>query len=46
LPQQMQARVHYWIADPTGYNHVVPGSDATQWYWGKNWDISTAMPGF
>jgi hypothetical protein len=46
LPQQMQARVHYWIADPTGYNHVVPGSDATQWYWGKSWDISTALPGF
>jgi hypothetical protein len=46
LPQQMQSRVHYWIADPTGYEHVVPGSDATQWYWGKNWDISTAMPGF
>jgi hypothetical protein len=46
LPQQMQSRVHYWIADPTGYEHVVPGSDATQWYWGKNWDISTALPGF
>lgn len=46
LPQQMQSRVHYWIADPTGYDHVVPGSDATQWYWGKNWDISTALPGF
>lgn len=46
LPQQMQSRVHYWIADPTGYAHVVPGSDATQWYWGKNWDISTALPGF
>jgi hypothetical protein len=46
LPQQMQSRVHYWIADPTGYEHVVPGSYATQWYWGKNWDISTALPGF
>jgi hypothetical protein len=46
LPQQMQSRVHYWIADPTGYNHVVPGSSATQWYWGKSWDISTALPGF
>ncbi len=46
LPQQMQSHVHYWIADPTGYAHVVPGSDATQWYWGKSWDISTALPGF
>jgi len=46
LPQQMQSRVHYWIADPTGYNHVVPGSSATQWYWGQSWDISTALPGF
>jgi hypothetical protein len=46
LPQQMQSRVHYWIADPTGVPHVVPGSDATQWYWGQNYDISTANPGF
>jgi hypothetical protein len=46
LPPPMQSRVHYWIADPTGYDHVVPGSDATQWYWGKSWDISTALPGF
>jgi len=46
LPPPMQARVHYWIADPTGYDHVVPGSDATQWFWGKSWDISTALPGF
>ncbi|HSR86076.1 MAG TPA: hypothetical protein VLM11_18015 [Streptosporangiaceae bacterium] len=46
LPQQMQPHIRYWIADPTGYNHVVPGSDATQWYWGKNWDISTANPNF
>ena len=46
LPQQMQSHIRYWIADPTGYNHVVPGSDATQWYWGKNWDISTATPNF
>jgi len=46
LPQQMQSHIRYWIADPTGYNHVVPGSDATQWYWGKNYDISTANPNF
>jgi hypothetical protein len=46
LPSWMQAKVRYWIADPTGVNHVVPGSNATQWYWGKTYDITTATPGF
>ena len=46
LPSWMQAKVRYWIADPTGVNHVVPGSNATQWYWGKYYDITTANPGF
>jgi hypothetical protein len=45
LPAPMQSHVKYWIADPTGVNHVVPGSSATQWYWGANYDISTALPG-
>ncbi len=46
LPTWMQSHVRYWIADPTGVPHVVPGSNATQWYWGNNYDISTANPGF
>jgi hypothetical protein len=46
LPRWMQHHVRWWIADPTGYAHVVPGSDATQWYWGTNYDITTAKPGF
>ncbi len=46
LPQWMQSRVRYWIADPTGVPHVVPGANATQWYWGNSYDISTANPGF
>jgi hypothetical protein len=46
LPQWMQSHVRWWIADPTGVPHVVPGSNATQWYWGTNYDISTALPGF
>jgi len=46
LPSWMQAKVRYWIADPTGVNHVVPGSNATQWYWGNSYDITTANPGF
>ncbi len=46
LPQWMQSKVRYWIADPTGVPHVLPGSNATQWYWGSSYDISTANPGF
>jgi hypothetical protein len=46
LPSWMPSHTKYWIADPTGVPHVVPGSQATQWYWGQNYDISTAMPGF
>jgi hypothetical protein len=46
FPAQMRDRIHYWIADPTGTPHLVPGSDATQWYWGSNYDITTASPGF
>jgi len=32
LPSWMQAHVRYWIADPTGVPHMVPGANATQWY--------------
>ena len=46
LPHKMQSRVRYWIADPNGVPHIVPGSDATQWYWGTSYDISTATPRF
>jgi hypothetical protein len=46
LPQWQQHGVRYWIADPTGVRHLVPGSSATQWYWGTNYDISTVAPGF
>jgi hypothetical protein len=46
LPSWMQAKVRYWIADPTGVAHVVSGSNATQWYWGQYYDITTANPGF
>jgi len=42
LPAWMQHRIRWWIADPTGYPHLVPGSQATQWYWGPDYDISTA----
>jgi hypothetical protein len=42
LPAWMRARIRWWIANPTGYPHLVPGSDATQWYWGSSFDISTA----
>ena len=46
LPASMQAQVRWWIADPTGHPHIVPGAQATQWYWGQNYDINTAEPGF
>ena len=42
----MQHHVKYWIADPTGTPHILPGAEATQWYWGPSYDISTANPGF
>jgi hypothetical protein len=45
LPAAMQHQVRWWIADPTGVPHIVPGASATQWYWGQNYDISTAAPG-
>jgi hypothetical protein len=46
LPAAMRSRIRWWIADPTGYAHLVPGSDATQWYWGSSYDISTATARF
>jgi hypothetical protein len=46
LPQWMQSHVRWWIADPTGVPHQVPGASATQWSWGQSYDISTASPGF
>jgi hypothetical protein len=46
LPGHMRDQVLWWIADPTGTPHIVPGAQATQWYWGPNYDITTATPGF
>jgi hypothetical protein len=44
LPQWQQDNVRYWIADPTGIQHMVPGASATQWYWGSSIDVSVANP--
>jgi hypothetical protein len=46
LPVSMQRHVQYWIADPTGTPHIVPGSNATQWYWGSSIDKSMANGNF
>ena len=46
FPAEMRARIHWWIADPNGQPHILPGADATQWYWGSSYDITTANPGF
>src|SRR5262249_53180201 len=45
-PGHEQSHVRYWIADPTGVPHMVPGADATQWYWGAKYDMTTALPQF
>jgi len=42
LPASMQSQIRWWIADPTGVPHIVPGATATQWYWGPDYDISSA----
>jgi hypothetical protein len=46
LPASMRSQIRWWIADPTGTAHLVPGSDATQWYWGSTYDLSTVTPRF
>ena len=46
LPAWMQAHIRWWIADPNGIPHILPGADATQWYWGNSYDESSARPSF
>jgi len=46
LPASMQSHIRWWVADPTGVPHIVPGSQATQWYWGSTYDESMAAPDF
>jgi hypothetical protein len=46
LPAWMQSHIRWWIADPNGIPHILPGADATQWYWGNSYDISSARPSF
>jgi hypothetical protein len=46
LPSSMQSHVKYWIADPNGIPHMVPGASATQWSWSGTYDTNTAAPGF
>jgi len=46
LPASMRSHIRWWIADPTGVPHLVPGSDATQWYWGSTYDMSYVTPRF
>lgn len=44
MPALARGRVRYWIANPTGAPHLVPGSAATQWDWGESWDTSSYGP--
>lgn len=46
VPASLRGHVKWWIADPTGTPHIVPGSQATQWSWGKQVDVSLATPQF
>jgi hypothetical protein len=46
LPARMRSHIRWWIADPTGAPHMVPGSDATQYYWGDTYDLSLVSPRF
>ena len=46
LPAWTRSRIRWWVADPTGVPHIVPGSQATQWYWGSTYDESMAEPNF
>lgn len=38
--------VKYWIANPTGKPHLLPGADAVQWQQGKTIDITQVRVGF
>lgn len=46
LPLDVQDHVRYWIADPTGVEHMLPGASATQWYWGQDLDKSLVKDGW
>jgi hypothetical protein len=48
LPRRegMQSQVRWGTADPTGHPHIVPGANATQWYWWPTYDITTASGDF
>lgn len=46
LPGGQLELVRWWIADPTGTAHMVPGADATQWDWGYLYDESLILATF
>jgi hypothetical protein len=33
----------YWLADPTGVDHVIPGTVATQWKFAGGYDLSSTV---
>lgn len=42
LSPRVRRTIRWWIANPTNpaYAHFVPGSNATQYSWGTDWDLS------
>ena len=43
---EMRAHLHWFVANPTGSPHIVPGSSATQYAWDQGFDVSLALPRF
>ena len=46
LTSAERAAVMYWVANPTGVAHLVPGSAATQYLWTPGFDESVFAPGW
>lgn len=46
LAPAQRERVRWWIADPTGTDHGIPGADAVQWDWGVSYDTSSILRSF
>ena len=46
LSAPVQKLIRYWTANPFTPPHIVPGSSATQYAWGKSYDTSEILARF
>jgi hypothetical protein len=46
LSNEVQRNIRYWIANPFTPAHIVPGSSATQYNWGRTYDTSEILTRF